>query len=65
MQIILAKILWGIVEKLLTQTVASHVVIQGLRWWSDSTTNKYDDSVVDAMAAALGVDSKALKDMSK
>ncbi len=61
MQAILAKILWGIVENLLTKTVASHVLIEGLRWWSDSTVNTYDDRVVDAMALALGVDTKALK----
>lgn len=61
MQVILAKILWSIVESMLTKAVASNVLINGLRWWSDSTANVYDDKIVDSMADALGVESKALK----
>ena len=58
---ILAKILWSILETIVTKKVVSEVLVQGCRWFSDETSNTYDDKVVDAMAEALGVDSKALK----
>lgn len=58
---LLAKILWSILETIVTKRVVSEVVVQGCRWFSDETSNVYDDKVVDAMAEALGVDSVALK----
>lgn len=61
----LLSILIGIFEKLVTEKFFSKVLITVLRYWSDQTANDYDDKVVDAMAEALGVDSKSMKDLSK
>lgn len=58
---ILVQILWGIAGKLLTQGFVSKMLIQGLRYWAESTENNYDDAVVIAMAEALGVDDVKLK----
>ena len=65
MEAILIKIAWGLVGKLLTERLFSNMLIHGVRAWSDKTENVHDDRVVDAMAEALGVDSKALKVMSQ
>ena len=65
MQAILASIAWSIVGKLLTERFGCELFVHGNRWWSDKTTNTYDDKVVDAMANALGVQSQSLKELMK
>jgi hypothetical protein len=55
------KIGIALAAKLLTETFLARLLIHLLRAWSETTTNKLDDKVVQAMADALGVPAEKLK----
>ena len=52
---ILAKILWALVSKMLTERFLGTLVVEGLSALSNKTENKFDDRVVKALAEALNV----------
>jgi hypothetical protein len=58
---LLLKLAIGLGTKLITETFLARILIHTLRAWADTSDSAWDDLVVDAMAEALGVDSKALK----
>lgn len=60
MQELAAKLLVGLVVKLMSETFLSRVLIHCLKAWADTTDNKLDDKVVLAMAEALGVPVEAM-----
>lgn len=57
----LVGIFGGMLVKLVSEKVVSHLMLILGRAWADHTTNKYDDQVLDVIAGGLGVDSAPLK----
>lgn len=45
----------AILKSLITSEFLSKILYQMIKAWSDSTDNKYDDKVTEAMGEALGV----------
>lgn len=56
---IVIKLMLGIGSKFITEAFLGRILVYGLRALSDSTKNKLDDEMVDAVADALGIKSVA------
>lgn len=62
---VLINIALQILEKFLGYGFICKVLVAVLELWAKSTKTNFDDKVFKAMAEALGVDSKVLKDLSE
>lgn len=51
----LTTLFWGLLAKLLTEGFVYKVMIRGLWWASQKTTNEMDDGMVEDAAKALNV----------
>jgi hypothetical protein len=65
MTALLARIGVSLLTKLITETFLAKLLIEGLRAWARTTANRYDDKVVEAAAAAFGIEAEALKDLAQ
>jgi hypothetical protein len=63
MSTLLAGLLVSLLKRMVSEVFLAKIIVEAMRAWSDQTENAYDDRVVDAIAEALGVESKSLKVM--
>jgi hypothetical protein len=56
MKLIIIKLIWGMVSKVLTERFVSEALVYSLNSIAMSTDNNLDDRIVESVARALSVD---------
>jgi hypothetical protein len=57
---VIAKMVVGLMSKLLTEQFLSRVIYFLVKTWANQTDNQIDDKIADAIADAFGVEKQVL-----